>query len=104
MDGSERRRSKRVPFFCEAELEGIDVARAEVRLADISVDGAFVDARTVLPPGVVARLRFTILGKQVNATAEVRYSLPGMGMGLRFLDLSDDDRAAVARFVSAQAV
>ncbi len=102
MDGSERRRSKRVQFYCEAALEGIDVARANVRVADLSVDGAFVDARTVLPPGVVARLRFTLMGRELNTMAEVRYSLPGMGMGLRFLDLDDEDRQLLAAFVSAQ--
>lgn len=101
MDGSERRRSKRVPFYCEAVLEGMDVARANVRVADISVDGVFVDSRAVLPPGVVAHLTFTLLGSPVHAMAEVRYSLPGMGMGLRFVDLSEGDRDVLGRFVAA---
>jgi hypothetical protein len=99
---SERRNSRRVTFYCEAHLEGIDVSHANVRLADLSVDGAFVDARTVLPPGAVARLRFTLLEREVSALAEVRYSMPGMGMGLRFKELSPEARDLIARFVEGQ--
>jgi len=99
---SERRNSRRVTFYCEAHLEGIDVSHANVRLADLSVDGAFVDARTVLPPGAVARLRFTLLEREVSALAEVRYSMPGMGMGLRFKELSPETRDLIVRFVEGQ--
>jgi hypothetical protein len=96
---SERRNSRRVTFYCEAHLEGIDVSHGNVRLADLSVDGAFVDARTVLPPGAVARLRFTLLEQEVTVQAEVRYSMPGMGMGLRFVDLPPAAHDLIARFV-----
>jgi hypothetical protein len=91
-----------VTFFCEAHLEGMDVSHANVRLADLSVDGAFVDARTVLPPGALARLRFTILEEEVTVQTEVRYSMPGMGMGLRFVDLAPEARNLITRFVEGQ--
>jgi hypothetical protein len=98
----ERRGSRRVTFFCEARLEGIDVANASVRIADLSVDGAFVDARTVLPPGAIANLRFSLPDCEVSVRTEVRYSMPGMGMGLRFVDLTPEVRDAIARFVDSQ--
>jgi hypothetical protein len=98
----ERRNSRRITFFCEAQLDGMDVARALVRLADLSTDGAFVDARTVLPPGSMANLRFTLLGHEVTARAEVRYSMPGMGMGLRFVEVSPEGRELIARFVEGR--
>ena len=95
----ERRHWRRVTFFCEALLEGIDVSHAHVRIADLSVGGAFIDARTVLPPGALVNVRFTLLNQEVAATAEIRYSMPGMGMGLRFVELSSDARDLIARFV-----
>lgn len=98
----DRRKSRRVTFFCEAHLEGIDVSHANVRLADLSAEGAFVDARSVLPPGAVATLRFTLLGEEVAARAEVRYSMPGMGMGLRFVDLPPGARDRIVRFVEGR--
>lgn len=103
MEDSERRASKRTTYFCEATLEGMDVAHTHVRLADLSVEGAFVDTRSVLPAGAVTRLRFTLGSKDVGVNAEVRYSMPGMGMGLRFLNLAPEDRKAIEEFLARQA-
>ena len=100
MSGAEKRQAKRVAFFCEAQLEGIDVSRANVRIADLSVDGAFVDAMTVLPPGTIAQLRFSVEARELALVAEVRYSMPGMGMGVRFLDVSEADRSALEAIVA----
>lgn len=100
MSDGERRGAKRITYFCEAKLEGMDVAHASVRLADLSVNGAFVDTRSVLPAGAVTRLRFTIGAREISVSAEVRYSMPGMGMGLRFLDLAAADREVIERLVA----
>ncbi len=35
--------------------------------------------------------------------AEVRYSMPSFGMGVRFLDLRPEDQAFIAQFISQQA-
>lgn len=99
---SERRNSRRVTFFCEAHVEGIDVSHASVRIADVSVGGAFVDARTVLPAGSVVRLRFTLLEQELAVQAEVRYSMPGMGMGLQFIDLPAEARDLLTQFVDGR--
>lgn len=104
MTDSDRRDGKRVGCFAEAEIEGIDVGhRLQVRLADLSAGGAFVDVRTVLPAGTTARLRFTVLGKTISVLAEVRYSMPSFGMGVRFLDLRPEDQAFIEQFISQQA-
>jgi hypothetical protein len=95
MSEGERRQSRRVSYFIEARLEGIDVGRSNVRIADLSADGAFVDARTVLPPGTTARLHFAIGSTEVSVLVEVRYSMPGFGMGVRFVDVDDATRQAL---------
>ena len=100
MSSVEKRRSRRVAFFCEAQLEGIDVGRANVRIADLSVDGAFIDAVTVFPIGTVARLRFSAKDHEFSLFTEVRYSMPGMGMGVRFLDVSGSDHSALEAIVA----
>lgn len=101
MNGNERRAAKRATYFCEARLEGMDVAHSHVRLADLSVEGAFVDTRTVLPVGTVTRLRFTVGAQEVSVSAEVRYSMPGMGMGLRFLNLGPGERQLIEQLLSS---
>jgi hypothetical protein len=96
----ERRAAKRVTFFAEAELEGMDASHDTVRLADISVAGVFVDVRTVYPPGTTARLRFSVLGHEIDVLADVRYSMPSFGMGMRFLNLRPEDRRVIEDFVA----
>jgi c-di-GMP-binding flagellar brake protein YcgR len=103
MDNKDRRESPRVSFYCEALFEGIDVANTNVRLADLSVGGAFIDTRTVLPAGAKGHLRFVLGEHEVKVTAEVRYSMTGIGMGVRFLDLSSADRERIVSFVASQA-
>jgi hypothetical protein len=92
MSEGDRRQSRRVSYFIEARLEGIDVGRSNVRIADLSVDGAFVDARTVLPAGTIARLHFDVDATEVSVLVEVRYSMVGFGMGVRFIDVDDATR------------
>jgi hypothetical protein len=102
MSSSERRSDVRLPYYCEAKLEGLDVGRSTCRLADISVGGAFVEARTLLPVGTVARLQFRLAGREVTADAEVRYTCPDVGMGLRFVNLAPADRYLILSFVVGQ--
>jgi hypothetical protein len=97
---AERRAARRVDYRVEAELEGIEVGRGELRLADVSTTGAFVDSRTVLPVGTVASLRFTVSGRVIRVLAEIRYSVAPFGMGVRFLDLVPADRAAIEALIA----
>ena len=92
MSEDDRRQPRRVTYFIEARLEGIDVGRSNVRIADLSEGGAFVDARTVLPAGTIARLHFAIGSTEVSVLVEVRYSMAGFGMGVRFIDVDDATR------------
>jgi hypothetical protein len=90
-----------VAYFADASLDGLDVSqRRQVRLADLSTTGAFVDARSVLPPGTKTRLSFTVQGRIIAATVEVRYSMPTFGMGVEFLDLAPEDQAFLSEFIS----
>jgi hypothetical protein len=101
MSESDRRSRKRVSCFADAELDGLDVSRRlQVRLADLSTTGAFVDVRTVLPPGTQTMLTFTVEGRTISTPVEVRYSMPAFGMGVRFLALTPDDLAFIQQVVA----
>jgi 2-methylaconitate cis-trans-isomerase PrpF len=103
MSEDDRRQSRRVSYFGEARLEGLDVGRSDVRIADLSADGAFVDARTVLPTGTIARLHFAIDSTDVSVLVEVRYSMPGFGMGVRFIDVDDATRRVLNSAIAQRA-
>jgi hypothetical protein len=91
-----------VTYYSEAELEGLDVSRVPCRLAELGVGGAFVEARTNLPIGGRASIRFRLGEREIVAQVEVRYAFEGIGMGLQFTQLSDPDKQTVASFVEQQ--
>ncbi len=104
MHPADRRSHARKAFYCEAQLEGLDVGRTPCRLADISVGGAFVEARTVLPVGASTHVRFRLGGREISSRAEVRYTVPGIGMGLRFTGLSAAEQGLILAFVLGQSI
>lgn len=97
-DFKERRSSKRVSYICEVECEGAG-GRLNTRITDISVDGAFIDSMICFPPGSTVKLKFKLRSVDVNVTAEVRYCLPQIGMGVRFLDLAPEARSVIEKIV-----
>ena len=100
MGTNERRAARRITYYCEATIEGLDVSRTDVRLSEISSTGAFVDTRMVLPAGAAARLHFKLRERSITVTVQVRYAIPSMGMGLHFTDLSPEDRQALDAFLA----
>ena len=61
---------------------------------DISVGGLYMNTQAHLPEGAILLVRIPLNERnQVVVNAEVVYSNPGRGVGLRFQGLSDDDRA-----------
>ena len=84
--GKERRVAKRISYICEVQCEGSGISRLATRINDLSLTGAFIDSITCYPQGTILTLRFHIKDILIETTAEVRYSMQRMGMGLHFLD------------------
>jgi len=106
-----RRATRRMPLDVDIgfESEGnFSVGFSE----DISEGGLFVATYDLLPVGTRLRVNFTLPdGHVVSVSCEVRWvreynartpeRMPGMGV--QFLELRDEDRAAVERFVRRRA-
>lgn len=69
----------------------------DVRAPDISTQGMFINTPQVFPDGTVLKIRFRLghSGKMIQARGEVRYCLPGVGVGVEFIDLPEEMRAAI---------
>jgi len=97
----ELRRHPRVDLFQEVVCESGEVV-ARSRVADVSVGGMFVDLPS--PPfarGVRVTARFALHDDEPRMVvdADVHYVQDGIGMGIRFVDLRDEDRDWIASFV-----
>jgi hypothetical protein len=101
----EQRRYRRVDLFQEVVCESGDV-EARSRVADVSVGGMFVDLP--LPPfprGTRVTTRFALRPDEPRMVvdADVHYVQDGIGMGVRFVDLRDEDREWIAAYVEESA-
>lgn len=70
----------------------------DVRVPDISPQGMFVNTPQAFNVGSSVRVRFRLgsSGRFIHAGAEVRYCLPGVGIGVEFVDIRPEDRTAIA--------
>jgi len=100
----EKRASPRVTNVVEVDCrtsDGTDMAVA-ARITDLSTKGAFLDSMNPLPCGTKLALRFMAGSLEVRVAGEVVHVMPQFGMGVRFLDLSDEGRAAIEALIREQ--
>lgn len=76
-----------------------------VRSPDVSVRGMFVNTTRHFPQGAILNVRFRLAlsGVAVQARSEVRYCLPGVGIGLEFIALDSATRHSIEREVALNA-
>ncbi|HEV8487635.1 MAG TPA: PilZ domain-containing protein [Blastocatellia bacterium] len=96
---SDRRKDERVAYLCEVQCESANDRRFTTRINDISVGGAFIDSMIPLRVGSILKLIFRVRAAEITAMGEVRYSMPRIGMGIRFVDLNPEYGAAIASVV-----
>ena len=91
--GAEKRRSPR--YKCEGSIElreeGCDV-RTWATFTDISLHGCYVEAQATYPAGTNLHLKLEVSGFRVETKGTVRVNYPYLGMGIAFVDMSEDNR------------
>jgi len=70
---------------------------------DISAKGMFINTNASFPEGSVLKLHFRLArsGARIAARCEVRYCLPGVGVGVEFVDLPIDSAQAIDAEIGA---
>jgi len=68
-----------------------------LRSPDISAKGMFINTPDHLPEGAVLRVSFQLPRSnfRVVARCEVRYCLPGVGIGVEFFEISPEAQRAI---------
>ena len=89
---ADKRRSPR--FKCEGRAEliedGCDV-RTWASFSDVSLNGCYVEATATFPVGKVLRMKLMVNGFRVESRGVVRVTYPSLGMGIAFLEMSEDN-------------
>jgi hypothetical protein len=93
----DRRLHDRARLIVDVFFDGTD-ATGVASTKDMSVGGFYMNTQAELPEGATLLVRIPFGdGTQVVAHAEVVYSNPGRGVGVRFEGLSDENRAVIER-------
>ena len=76
----------------------------EMRPPDLSCHGMFVNTAKMFPEGAILKLRFRLArsGILIETRGEVRYCLPGVGVGVEFLEISPEAVRAIEEELSLQ--
>jgi len=96
IDQEERRRHDRSRLIVDVFFNGND-ATGVASTKDISLGGLYMNTRAEVPEGETLMIRIPLGNEQIVCTAEVVYRNPGLGLGVRFIDLSDEGRAVLQR-------
>jgi hypothetical protein len=103
-DFTATRRELRLPQLLEIRMnyegKGEDIV---LRPPDLSVHGMFVNTSTHFPEGAIVNLRFRLTrsNAEVQTRAEVRYCLPGIGIGVEFVGIRPEAVSAIESEIRA---
>src|SRR2546429_2129757 len=70
------------------------------RVRDMSMGGLFIETPQPRAQGVLTRLHFLVQEGQIRADAVVRHAKSGVGLGLKFTALSEQDRPKLAALLT----
>jgi len=96
----ERRHYDRSRLLVDVSFDGGD-ATGIASTKDISLGGLYMNTQTEIPVGKTLALRIPLGGGHVVIKADVIYSNPGHGVGVRFHRLPDDAREIMQRELPA---
>ena len=68
-------------------------------VADLSLGGCYVEMPLPLQPGTKLKVGIWFGQTKAWAEAQVAHRTPGLGAGLKFIEISDQDRDVIRRFV-----
>ena len=96
----ERREHDRSRLIVDVFFDGQDVTGV-ASTKDISLGGLYMNTQATIPQGAMLLVRIPFRrDAEVVCSAEVVYSEPGRGVGLRFQNISDEARAVLEREVA----
>jgi hypothetical protein len=99
--GVEKRRSIR--YRCEGSAQIRDES-CEVStwatFTDISVHGCYVEAQATYPAGTILNMKLDANGFRIETKGNVRVSYPYLGMGIAFINITEDNVTQLKRLLA----
>ena len=100
----DRRSQQRIDVSLETIWDGTSSRKCLARITDVSEGGCFVDTTGEAQIGERLTVRIQLPeGSVLELTGEVAHESRPIGFGLRFVDLSDEQREQLRSFLSSLA-
>jgi hypothetical protein len=99
-DSAERRKGRRFPVSASAEMaEPRTNTQLMGRASDLGAGGCYVDTVTPFPVGTSLMLNLRSEDHAISTKAAVIYAHTGMGMGLAFTEMDEDQRRSLTAWL-----
>ena len=92
----EQRKYERFSFREDITIDGTKMCTS----MDICEGGLYVSAIQFFEKNSLVDIAIPFKGGKVALKAQVRYCQPGIGMGIRFVDVSDNQKAAIRELIN----
>ena len=97
----ERRAAPRYPCRGSISIRQPEVpGSVSASVTDISLSGCYIELMETYAVGTRLTSLVNVESILIRFTAEVRTSHPGVGMGMKFEEMSESDRAALGRLIA----
>jgi uncharacterized protein (TIGR02266 family) len=102
----DRRRFERAPISAQVEFEltnsSSGPSRVRKHMANISTGGLFISTEEPIRAGTRMVVRFELPNNKhrVIAVSRVAYVRKGLGLGVEFLSLDDEDREEIEAYIA----
>jgi hypothetical protein len=101
-DLRDRRTSPRMKCASSVEVYPIgETAPIRTRTADLSLGGCFLEMPNPLPKGAHIKIALWVKDFKIWANAEVVSSTPGFGIGVKFTEITEQDRHQLKEFLES---
>jgi hypothetical protein len=99
-DTRDRRTSPRMKCASSVEVYPTgETAPIRTRTADLSLGGCFLEMPNPLPKGSRVKIALWVKDFKLWANAEVMTSTPGFGIGVKFIEITEQDRNQLKQFL-----
>jgi hypothetical protein len=100
--GAEKRRSPRYPCEGSAQMRELNCdVHTWATFTDISMHGCYVEAQATYPVGTDLHMRLEANGFRVETPGKVRVSYPYLGMGIAFVEMSEENRTRLKELLAS---
>jgi hypothetical protein len=101
-DAHDRRTSPRVKCANSVEVYPTgETAPIRTKTADLSLGGCFLEMPNPLPKGKQVRIALWIKESKVWANGEVVTSTPGFGIGVKFTEITEQDKNQIKQLIGS---